>query len=190
MDDPAYTDHETLMEPDEARAKLVKYPADILSSPAMEVTQFDKDLARSVEQLFEICRLTGGVGLAAVQIGIPYRLFVVDTRQSREVEEDKALQLVVCNPEIIDTDGKLIKQEGCLSIPSVFVPIVRFDYVKFRGQDIAGRPIEIGLRGFNARVIQHETDHCNGILCMERAPKLYRETIRKKIAQARRKGEW
>ncbi len=162
---------------------IVHAPQDVLTQPAKTVTFFDKRLARLVRTLKSTLRATvnpKGVGLAAAQVGEPYRVFV--TRPT----EKSALRVFI-NPEIIarhgETDGvpeRDNKLEGCLSIPKIWGRVKRAQALSLRYQDETGQIHEEKFSGFLATIIQHETDHTNGILftqrVVEQQGKLYQGT--------------
>jgi len=125
------------------------------------VSQFDDALAILVDAMFETMEASDGVGLAAPQIGLGQRLFVVDTRQ----EEGR---FVFINPEIIETSvEQTTYEEGCLSIPQMFSHITRPSEVTVQAQDLKGKPFTVKASGLLARVIQHENDHINGVLFID-----------------------
>ncbi len=146
----------------------------VLRSPALEITQFDEALADEADRMAAIMVNARGVGLAAPQLGSLRRLVVV--RTGEEGEEIVAL----CNPRITwrseETD---VDSEGCLSIGEISVDIERAAAIRVEAQDVAGRPIELEPEGFEARVIQHELDHLDGVLILDRtAPEQRREALR------------
>lgn len=162
---------------------IVRAPNNVLSTEAKTVTVFDKRLASLVNDLKTTLAATTkpkGVGLAAPQIGEPWRVFV--TRPS-----DKAKIRVFINPEILNRSGKLTdgvperenKLEGCLSIPKVWGRVKRANSLKLKYQDEKGETHEEEFKGFLATIIQHETDHTNGILftqrVLEQKGKIYAE---------------
>jgi len=147
---------------DLAELKVVKYPAPVLSSPAAEVEAFGDELAALAGRMLKIMYDSHGVGLAAPQVGVPIRLFVFNPTGRGEDEG------VCVNPRIVDRDGSETAEEGCLSLPGVTCKIKRFARVTVRGQDLSGRPIELAGEGLIARVFQHETDHLDGVLLVDR----------------------
>lgn len=162
---------------------IVHAPNPILTTPAKTVTWFDKRLLRLVKEMEETLKATRkpkGVGLAAPQIGEPYRVFITKPSPKDEMR-------VFVNPEIIsmsndnNDEGQLIQREkqleGCLSIPNIWGHVTRANAVILRYQDIQGDTHEELIEGFLATIVQHETDHVNGILftqrVMEQREKLY-----------------
>jgi peptide deformylase len=132
----------------------------VLKTPGSPVDSFDPALAVLSEDMFETMYDAPGVGLAAPQVGLSLRLFVFDGRQG--------LKGVVANPELLDLEGEQIEDEGCLSIPGLYHPTPRAMRVRIRGQDLHGEPLVIEAEGLLARIFQHETDHLNGMLYIDR----------------------
>jgi peptide deformylase len=132
----------------------------VLKTPGMPVESFDSALAALAEDMFETMYDAPGVGLAAPQVGLSLRLFVFDDGQG--------LKGVVANPEITDSQGEQVEDEGCLSIPGLYHPTPRSMRVRLRGQDLHGEHVVIEAEGLLARIFQHETDHLNGTLYIDR----------------------
>jgi peptide deformylase len=127
--------------------------------------------------MFETMYDAEGVGLAAPQIGLSLRLFVMDC---------DGIKLVAANPEIIETSGEQSGQEGCLSVGKVPAVLVRPQTAKLRAQDLNGDWFEKEASGYAARAFLHETDHCNGTLFIDRLPKLRREMVVKRFQKEKR----
>jgi peptide deformylase len=149
------------------------FPDPVLSMRATTVTEFDDDLRRLTEDMFETMLDAPGVGLAAPQIGIPKRVFVADIGEG---------QFVMVNPEIVETAGKWKFEEGCLSVPGRYWNIKRADYARARGVDLGGQPVEFEGDELMGRVLQHETDHLSGVLLLDR---LSPRTRRKALSELR-----
>jgi peptide deformylase len=145
----------------------------ILRSKASPVTLFDDDLAQLAADMHETMRAAPGVGLAASQVGRLLRMFVYDTG-----DEGESGTLV--NPEIIWASTETVEaEEGCLSLPGTYYPVTRAVAVKVRAQDVTGAPVEREGEGFLARIFQHEIDHLDGILFIDRlAPELRKEAMK------------
>jgi|SRR5918997_3247166 peptide deformylase len=127
-----------------------------------EVTSFDDDLARLAEKMGHLMRDARGVGLAATQVGVLQRLFVCQLADEEEVT-------TIVNPEIVErSKGMDTADEGCLSLQGVLVPVERSCEVTIVGQDLAGAPLQLELEDMDARVVQHELDHLDGVLMLER----------------------
>ena len=158
---------------------------EVLREKAERVTVFDNALAIFVDAMFETMGESDGIGLAAPQVGVPSRLFVVDTRKPGE-------RLVCINPEIIETsEDQGVYEEGCLSIPGVYHDIIRPLRITMQAQDITGKPFITRAEGLLARVMQHEYDHLNGVLFIDRMEEKEREALvaayeRRKKRHARR----
>lgn len=141
---------------------IITYPAEILRRPAAPVENFDAELQRLVDDMFATMYAAAGVGLAAPQIGISQRLFVIDPGPASGQE-----RLAVVNPEIIARSGEVLSDEGCLSIPGYTAEVPRAESVVMRAQDLSGTPFELELHGFPAIVVQHESDHLDGVLFVD-----------------------
>lgn len=152
--------------------KITEYPEKVLAEIGKPVEKFDEELEKLCEDMFETMYDADGVGLAAPQIGLNLRLFVMDC-------ED--IKLVAANPEIIETSGEQSSQEGCLSVGKVPAVVVRPMKAKLRAQDLKGEWFEAEAEGYAARAFMHETDHCNGKLFIDHLPKMRREMIVKRF---------
>ena len=157
--------------------KISEYPADVLARLGEPVVRFDEELAALCADMFETMYDAEGVGLAAPQIGLSLRLFVMDC---------DGIKLVAANPEIIETSGEQSGQEGCLSVGKVPAVLVRPQTAKLRAQDLNGDWFEKEASGYAARAFLHETDHCNGTLFIDRLPKLRREMVVKRFQKEKR----
>jgi peptide deformylase len=165
---------------------IVKFGNPVLEKPAAPVTNFDGELEKLVEDMFESMYEARGVGLAAPQIGISKRLAVIDVT----FKEDPNAKLVLVNPEIIHTEGKHSQTEGCLSIPEFREPVKRATKVTVRAQDISGNWFEKTGDDLLARALLHETDHLNGKLYISHISALKRDLIKRKIRKLMKAGEW
>lgn len=132
----------------------------VLKTKAAPVTDIDGKVVRLVDDMFDTLRATdNGAALAAPQIGVQKQIFV------GEVDER---EIVVINPEIVESRDEWVYEEGCLSIPGIYVEIVRPKEVLLRGLDLQGNPVEVEADEFEARLFQHELDHLHGVLMFER----------------------
>src|SRR2546429_4119974 len=165
---------------------IVKFGNPVLEKPSEPVTEFDDELKKLVEDMFEPMYAAKGVGLAAPQIGISKRLAVIDVTS----KEDPAARLVLANPEIIHTEGKQTQSEGCLSIPEFREPLTRANKVTVRAQDMSGKWFEKTGEELLARAFLHETEHLNGRLFISHISALKRDLIKRKIKKLVRAGEW
>jgi len=148
----------------------------VLRRPAKKVSQFNKALQELVDDMVETMQSADGIGLAAPQIGISQRIIVVQLPE--EYEHPLAGKLfALVNPEIVErSEEEAIENEGCLSIPNIIGPVKRSLRVTVKGKDVRGRPTRVEADGFLARAFQHEIDHLDGILFIDRveSPELLR----------------
>ena len=165
---------------------IVKFGDPVLEKPTATITQFDGDLKKLIEDMFESMYAAKGVGLAAPQIGIAKRIAVVDVT----FKEDPAAKLVLINPEIIGKEGKQRGSEGCLSIPEFREEVTRARVVTVRAQDANGKLFERTGEDLLARAFLHETDHLNGKLYISHISALKRDLIKRKIKKMVKAGEW
>ncbi|PYX35695.1 MAG: peptide deformylase [Acidobacteria bacterium] len=165
---------------------IVKFGNPVLEKPAERVSNFDGELKKLVEDMFESMYAAHGVGLAAPQVGIAKRLAVIDIT----FKEDPDAKLVLINPEIIHTEGRHTQNEGCLSIPEFREPVMRPRKVTVRAQDIHGKFFEKTGEELLARAFVHETDHLNGKLYIHHLSALKRDMIKRKIRKLMKAGEW
>jgi peptide deformylase len=156
---------------------IVEYPAEVLLTPGDEVVDFDDELKSLVADMFETMYDARGVGLAAQQIGLSLRLFVMDC---------DGIKLVAANPEIVSVAGEQSGEEGCLSVAKVPAELKRPDQVVLRAQDVAGNTFEREATGLAARCFLHETDHCDGILFIRRLSPLRRELVVNKFRKLKK----
>src|SRR5882757_1700554 len=156
---------------------IVKWPAPVLDEPADPVTEFDGDLKKLVNDMFETMYAAPGVGLAAVQVGVSKRLFVMDCSGGK----DPGQRIVMINPEVLGVDGAQNGEEGCLSFPGIFTPVERSLRAVVRAHDINGEEFEIDGEELTARCMLHETDHCDGIVFLDKMSPLKRELVKRKI---------
>ena len=152
--------------------KITEYPAEVLAQLGQPVTEFDDKLAELCADMFDTMYDAEGVGLAAPQIGLNLRLFVMDC---------EGVRLIAANPEILSTEGEQSAQEGCLSIGKVPAVLVRPMKARLRAQDEKGEWFERDAEGYPARAFMHETDHCNGKLFIDHLPKLRRDMVVKRF---------
>jgi peptide deformylase len=163
-----------------------KYPEEVLRTPAAPVTEFDAELRRLVDDMFETMYHAHGVGLAAPQIGISKRLFVMDCSTDKRAAE----RVVMANPEILEVEGTQSDKEGCLSVPGIYSDLARPSRVRARGQNVDGEWIEIDVRDLEARCVVHETDHLDGKLYVDRLTPLKRDIVKRRIRKLQRLDEW
>jgi peptide deformylase len=152
--------------------KITEYPEEVLAKAGQPVTKFDADLAALCEDMFHTMYDAEGVGLAAPQIGLNLRLFVMDC---------EGVKLIAANPEIVATEGEQSSSEGCLSVGKVPAVVIRPQKARLRAQNEKGEWFEREATGYAARAFMHETDHCNGKLFIDHLPKLRREMVLKRF---------
>jgi peptide deformylase len=166
--------------------KIIKYPDPVLAQKAKPVTVFDKKLRTLVADMFESMYADKGIGLAAPQIGILQRITVIDLTFKKDPEE----KMVLINPEIIEREGKQLEEEGCLSLPEIREKVSRAAWVKVRAQDEHGDWYEYEGEELLSRAFQHEIDHLDGVLFIDRISALKRNLILRKIKKLQRDGTW
>jgi peptide deformylase len=168
--------------------KIVHYPEPVLltvGKPFSE-NEFGDGLEQLAADMFETMEKAGGVGLAAPQVGLSKRLFVMDV----PVDDGPNERHVLVNPEVIHVEGEQVGDEGCLSFPGVFQTVRREMRVIARAHDIKGKQFELDVRDLAARCILHETDHCDGIVFLDRMTPLKRQLAKRKIRTLQKTGEW
>ena len=167
---------------------IVHYPEPVLLTVGkpVEDIEFGEELERLAEDMFETMTHAGGVGLAAPQVGISKRLFVMDVPVGDEQRE----RHVLVNPEIIRIEGEQVGEEGCLSFPGLFQVVKREMRVIARARDTKGEEFELDVADLAARCILHETDHCDGIVFLDRMSPLKREMAKRKIKTLQKTGDW
>ena len=162
--------------------KIVKYPNPILKKVATPVDTFDETLKKFVEDMYETMYASFGIGLAAPQVAESRRLFVMDVDQNpEEPEAVDRKPCVLINPEIIQREGDIIWEEGCLSVPGLLIPVQRSQKIVVKTQDLDGNFIEITAEDLKAVCIQHELDHLDGILLCDRLTKEQLNLYKKKM---------
>ena len=163
--------------------KIILWPDPRLMKMSKPVEKFDADLADLAARMFELMREAKGVGLAAPQVGKNIRLFVMNH------DGDPAHDRVYVNPILTDADGDQEGEEGCLSLPKVNIDVIRANHLHIRAQDLQGQPFEQTETGYIARIWQHETDHLNGILLLDRMGPATKITYRKILGDLKEQYE-
>ena len=169
-----------------ALLEIVKYGDPVLETPGEPVTEFDAGLKRLVSDMFETMYAARGVGLAAPQVGVSKRLFVMDCSGGRDHEARVAL----VNPQVLRVEGEQTGDEGCLSFPGIFFAVKRSLRAVVRAQDVRGEEFEFDGLELEARCMLHETDHCDGIVFLDRTTALKRELVKRKIRKLQKLGRW
>jgi len=148
-----------------------------LREKARDVRDFDDTLRALVADLYDTMAAYNGVGLAANQVGVAQRVFVVDV----PLEDGSRERFAVVNPQVDQRSGREKAEEGCLSMPGILEDVERSTSVRLRGLDEHGRKLERTLRGFLARAVQHETDHLDGVLFTDRLSPLKRQFLKRDL---------
>ncbi len=166
--------------------EIVKYPDPVLAKKGAPVTVFDDKLRKLVDDMFESMYEAQGIGLAAPQIGLSQRLTVIDT-SFRKNPDDK---IVLINPEIVEREGTQYEEEGCLSLPDIRDKVKRAARVTVRAQNVNGEWFEIEGEELLSRAFQHEIDHLDGVLFIDRISRLKKDLTVRKIKKLIKNGEW
>jgi peptide deformylase len=169
-----------------ALLKIVKYGDPVLETPGDPVTEFDDKLKKLVSDMFETMYSAPGVGLAAPQVGVSKRLFVMDCSGGK----DPAQRVAIINPIILRVEGEQNGDEGCLSFPDIFLPVKRSLRAVVQAQDTDGNEFEVDGLELTARCMLHETDHCDGIVFLDHTTPLKRELVKRKIKKMVKTGRW
>ncbi len=164
-----------------ALLEIRKYPDRILREKTEPVREFDSGLQRLIDDMIETMYAAPGVGLAANQVGIPKQVAVIDISAA----DRKSPLIVLVNPEIVHKEGQADSEEGCLSIPRYKTIVRRADKVRVKCLDRNGRPVEIEGEGILARALQHEIDHLNGLLFIDRIGRIKRGFFQRRYARER-----
>ena len=165
---------------------ILKYGDTELHEKARPIDAMTTDVERLIDDMIETMYAAPGVGLAAPQIGVALRLFVVDTSVGR----DPTGLIVMVNPEFVERDGMQLEEEGCLSVPGFNATVVRPARVVVKGLDRSGSEQQIEGSGLLARAFQHEMDHLDGTLFVDRLRGIKRDLIVRKIRKLTRAGKW
>jgi peptide deformylase len=165
---------------------ILKYGDSLLHAPARPVDAITPEIERLIDDMVETMYAAPGIGLAATQVGVPLRIFVVDLSVGRDVN---AL-IVVVNPEVLETGGTQLEEEGCLSVPGFNATVLRPTRLVVTGLDRGGEPRRHEGTGLLARAFQHEIDHLEGTLFVDRLRGIKRDLIVSKIRKLARQGKW
>ena len=162
-----------------ATLEILKYPDPRLRQVAKPVVEITDEIRKLAEAMAETMYANSGCGLAATQVGVDARIFVIDI-----AGEDEQCDLkVFINPEIVETVGVQTWEEGCLSFPGATEEIRRADRVKVRAMDQFGKPFELEATGLMAIAVQHENDHLNGVLMIDKLNALRRRLVSRKVSR-------
>ena len=165
---------------------ILRYGDTVLHEKARPVDAITSDIERLIDDMVETMYAAPGVGLAAPQVGVPLRVFVVDISVGR----DATGLIVMVNPEIVERDGVQLEEEGCLSVPGFNATVVRPSRVVVKGLDRSGAEHQHEGSGLLARAFQHEMDHLDGTLFVDRLRGIKRDLIVRKIRKLTRAGKW
>jgi peptide deformylase len=163
-----------------AKLDILEFPDPRLRLKAHPVTTFDAALARLADDMLETMYAAPGIGLAATQVNVAQRLLVLDVSENHDAPR------VFINPELLETRGTEVCQEGCLSFPGMYADVQRKDWVHVRAQDVTGKPFEIETDGLLAVCIQHEMDHLVGKVFVDYLSPLKRTLLLRKLEKQRR----
>lgn len=167
--------------------QIYKYGDDVLKLKAPKVTNIDEEIVKLVRIMsVTLYNTTNGVGLAAPQVGKSLQLSVIDLSMGQKAEEF----MILLNPEIIESEGSESGEEGCLSFPGMSMQVKRKTGLLLRYTDMDGKERQQEFEGFKARVVQHEVDHLDGILIIDRVSSLKRQMVKKEINRLMKNGEW
>src|SRR6478672_9843552 len=168
--------------------RIYETPDAVLRQTSKPVETFDDELKTLVADMFETMYDAPGIGLAAVQVGAPSRLLVIDLQEPEEEGGDPVRDpRVFINPEILwHSDTEVPYTEGCLSVPEQYAEVMRPDRIRARWQDETGKTYEQELDGLLAVCLQHEMDHLNGVLFIDHLSRLKRDMVLKKLAKWRK----
>lgn len=164
---------------------ILHYPEPLLKQRSQPISEFDDELRQLAENMAETMYDAPGVGLAAPQVGVLKRLIVLDCSSA----DEPADLILAVNPEIIAREGESLEEEGCLSVPGFFANVKRAARVRMRYQDVGGRTLERDAEGLLAVCVQHEIDHLEGILFVDRLSPLKRSMFRKKYLKLMKERE-
>lgn len=159
---------------------ILHYPDPRLRRKAEPVAEVSDEIRRLIDDMAETMYAAPGIGLAAVQIGIPQRVIVIDLSEARNELK------VFINPEILSKEGEQTFEEGCLSVPGIFEEVTRAARVRVRALDREGRPFELEAEGLLATCLQHEIDHLDGKVFVDYLSRLKQSRIRKKLEKHQR----
>lgn len=180
---------QSLSAPNMAIREILEVPDPRLKTVSTPVEKFDDELKQLVDDMFATMYAAPGIGLAAIQVGVPKRLLVIDLQEEDEAGEAVLNPRIFVNPEILDpSQDQSIYNEGCLSVPDQYAEVERPATIRARWQDLDGKVHEEAMEGMMATCLQHEMDHLEGILFIDHLSRLKRQMVLKKIEKARKLG--
>ena len=170
-----------------ALLEILTYPDPVLKEKCLPVSEVTAELRSFLDDMVETMYHNQGIGLAAIQVGRTIRAIVVDVREDEEGNPQSTLYKLI-NPEIIEREGSKKCEEGCLSVPGVRENVTRSEKITVRALDENAKPVEFAATGLLAICIQHEIDHLDGILFVDRLSKVRRALIKKQLAKLAREN--
>src|SRR5688572_8190183 len=165
---------------------ILRYGADVLHAPAEPVTEITAEIQQLIDDMIQTMYAAPGIGLAATQVGSPLRIFVCDLSVGRSAKE----LMVFINPEFVERDGMQLEEEGCLSVPGFNATVARPSRAVVKGLDREGNEQVVEGTGLLARCFQHEIDHLDGTVFVDRLRGLQKDLIVRKIKKLQRAGKW
>lgn len=160
--------------------QVVHYPHPALRWKSQPVREINAQLRSTVQEMFDLMYESRGIGLAANQVALPYRVFVANPTGD---PEEKDQEQVFINPEIVRRNGSVEGEEGCLSLPELYGPVRRADQIVVVAFDLKGREFEMKLDDLPGRVVQHETDHLDGVLFIDRMTEAKQRELQPRLAE-------
>ena len=163
-----------------AKLQILFYPSPVIRKKSLPVTSINGDLQRLIDDMVETMYAAPGVGLAAPQVGALKRVIVMDAQEDRK----STRLLTLINPEIVAADGKIVEEEGCLCLPGLKEEVTRFKRVVVKAHGRNEKEIVLEGSGLLARILQHEIDHLNGVLFIDRLSTAKRELVKRRLKKA------
>lgn len=164
--------------------EIRKYGDPVLREKSVPVTEITSEIQEIIDDMITTMYHVPGVGLAAPQVGIPRRIIVADTSQNKEIGQ----LLVLINPEMIFSEGEIVAEEACLSVPNITAEVKRSERVVVEGLNRQGKKVQIEGRDILARILQHEIDHLEGILFIDRLGFVQRQMLLRKLRKMQRES--
>jgi len=163
--------------------EILKYPHPLLKKRSVEVDRIDGEVRQLIRDMAETMYGAQGIGLAACQVGVPRRIVVIDVSP---MDPGRGM-ITLINPEIISEEGEVDSEEGCLSVPECHEKLKRRERIRVKCLSLDGKEIEVAGEGILAIALQHEIDHLNGVLILDKLSRLKREMFREKLKKEQRK---
>jgi peptide deformylase len=158
--------------------EIITYPDKLLKQKSTEVVEFDEDLHTFLDDMYDTMMSKNGIGLAAIQVAKPQNILIINLPDEND-KQDKENLVEIINPKIIEKDGSTLYTEGCLSVPEFFEDVQRAEFIKVEYQDRDGNQVTCEYEGLMAIAFQHECDHLNGELFIEKLSFLKRKKFEK-----------